>query len=104
MPRRRRSAEQWAKIIERYRRSGLTQREFCEREGVSTGALQHWLYRAPKAKPKFVEVLETSPRAKDRRATVRVRVREIEVDVEAEAVVELVASLLDVLERRGTAR
>ncbi len=102
MPRRRRSADEWAKIINRYRRSGLTQREFCEREGVSTGALQHWLYRAPKAKPKFVEVLEADPRQKHCRAIVRVR--EIEVDVEAGAVVELVASLLDVLERRGSAR
>lgn len=104
MPRRRRYAGEWAKIIDRYRRSGLTQREFCAREGVSTGAPQHWLYRAPKAapEPKFVEVLKAEPRQKHRRAIVRVR--EIEVDVEADAVVELVASLLDVLERRGAAR
>ncbi len=104
MPRQRRSAAEWAKNIHRYRRSGLTQRELCQREGVSTGALQHWLYRAPKAapKPKFVKVLEVNQRSKRRRAIVRVR--EIEVDVEADAVVGLVASLLEVLERGGTAR
>jgi hypothetical protein len=31
-------------------------------------------------------------------------VREVEVDVEADAVVDLVASLLDLLERRGATR
>jgi hypothetical protein len=100
----RRSADEWAKIIARYRRSGLTQREFCEREGVSTGALQQWLYRPPKVKPaaNFVEVHEVGQRSTLRRATLRVG--GIEVEVETGVVVELVASLLDVLEKRGAAR
>jgi hypothetical protein len=100
----RRSADEWVKVIARYRRSGLTQREFCEREGVSTASLQHWLYRPPKGKPtpNFVEVREVGQQPSRRRATVRVR--EVEVDVEVDAMVELVASLLDVLERRGATR
>jgi hypothetical protein len=49
-----------------------------------------------------VEVREVGQQPSRRRATVRVR--EVEVDVEVDAVVELVASLLDVLERRGATR
>ena len=100
----RRSADEWVKVIARYRRSGLTQREFCKREGVSTPSLQQWLYRTPKAKPtpNFVEVREVGQKAS--RCRVTVRVREVEVDVEADTVVELVASLLELLERRGSAR
>jgi hypothetical protein len=49
-----------------------------------------------------VEVREVGQQPSRRRVTVRVR--EVEVDVEADAVVDLVASLLDLLERRGATR
>lgn len=34
------TARERQEIIARYRRSGLTQREFCDREGVNFGTLQ----------------------------------------------------------------
>ena len=33
-----------------YERSGLQQRTFCDRHGVSLGTFQHWLYRLRKEK------------------------------------------------------
>ena len=50
-------------IIARYRRSGLTQREFCEAEGITLGALQSWLYkrsRKPAEAPRFIELTRSS--------------------------------------------
>ena len=32
-------------LVTRYRRRGLTQREFCDAEGITVGALRSWLYK-----------------------------------------------------------
>lgn len=42
----RRNAAERAKIIELFRASGLSQRQFCEREGVSAWSLRQWLSKA----------------------------------------------------------
>ena len=44
MAMRRRNAGEWARLVAAFRASGLKQKEFAEREGISVGALQHWLY------------------------------------------------------------
>mgnify|MGYP001803044883 CR=1 FL=1 len=41
----RRSARQWASILESYRGSGLTQAEFCRRKGVALATLGYQLRR-----------------------------------------------------------
>jgi transposase-like protein len=43
---RRRSASDGSRLVERYQASGVTQREFAEREGVTMSALQYWLRKA----------------------------------------------------------
>lgn len=57
---RRTTPEQRRRLIARYKRSNLTQREFCDREGISVSALQNWLYRRgdviEETPPRFVEV------------------------------------------------
>jgi hypothetical protein len=42
-------AAYWAGIIRRYRRSGLTQPQFCRENGVSFHSLRWWLHQ-PRAK------------------------------------------------------
>jgi transposase len=37
----------WAEIVRQYRQAGLSQAEFCRRNGVSRSALKNWLYKAP---------------------------------------------------------
>lgn len=43
---RRRSASEGARLAARYAASGVTQREFADREGVTMSALQYWLRKA----------------------------------------------------------
>jgi transcriptional regulator with XRE-family HTH domain len=61
---RRRSATEGARLVERYEASGLTQREFADRNGVTMSTLQYWLRKArsgdeaPVEQFRFVEVVE----------------------------------------------
>ena len=41
----RRSESQWRDLLETHEASGLTQRAFCEREGVSEMSLSNWRKR-----------------------------------------------------------
>ncbi|NBB80325.1 MAG: hypothetical protein GVY36_12925 [Verrucomicrobia bacterium] len=41
-------ADEWARILERYDQSGLTQAAFCRREGLRYGTLVAWLGRRRK--------------------------------------------------------
>jgi len=48
---------EWVRVAEEYEASGLTQREFAERRGITLSTLQSWVYRrrrqegAPLAQP-----------------------------------------------------
>jgi transposase len=48
---------EWVRVAEEYEASGLTQREFAERRGMTLSTLQSWVYRrrrqegAPVAQP-----------------------------------------------------
>jgi len=48
---------EWVRVAEEYEASGLTQREFAERRGLTLSTLQSWVYRrrrqegAPVAEP-----------------------------------------------------
>ena len=56
------TVEQRHELVTRFQRSGLTQREFCEAEGITVGALRSWLYKQswkPVDGPRFVEVTAT---------------------------------------------
>lgn len=66
-PRRAFTPEERKAILERYRRSGLKQQEFIEREGISKASLGKWLQRerhqarAKIEKPRFRELLVPPP-------------------------------------------
>ncbi len=57
----RRSREEIAELVQDYRQSGQTQREYCSRRGLSVSCLQSYLRRAasiePGARLREVEVL-----------------------------------------------
>jgi transposase-like protein len=42
MAQRRRTREDWQRLVEGWPRSGLTQSQYCERHGVSVGSLHRW--------------------------------------------------------------
>ena len=43
-------------LVRKYRRAGLTQREFCARHGIHTTTLGNWLRNAKDPAPSFAEV------------------------------------------------
>lgn len=45
------STSRWRRLIRDLERSGLSQREFAERRGVSVHTLRYWLYRTRSEKP-----------------------------------------------------
>jgi len=67
MESKRRSPEDRARLAASWRASGLTQKQFAEREGITVSSLQSWLYKPRtrrSAKPGatgFVRVLESRP-------------------------------------------
>jgi hypothetical protein len=70
MQKKRRSPAERARLVAAFRASGMKQKEFADREGITISALQNWLY-SPKAqlaatpvgKRGFVRVLESAPAA-----------------------------------------
>lgn len=44
-------AAAWQEVVRRFRRSGLTQREFCEDEGLSPSTLGYWLRKLESPAP-----------------------------------------------------
>jgi hypothetical protein len=51
MPRGRILDLRWNALLSEFRRSGLTQAEFCERRGISIHSFRKHLYRVPAPKP-----------------------------------------------------
>jgi hypothetical protein len=62
MHKQKRSTEEIQQLIEEFRSSGLTRREFCQRRGISVTTLDY-LRRAHKSKSKLVRVAVEAPRA-----------------------------------------
>jgi hypothetical protein len=51
-----RRKEEIRRIVERFAKSGLTRREYCDRHGVAMTTLDYWRRADRKQKPKLVEV------------------------------------------------
>jgi transposase-like protein len=94
--------EQRARLVARYRASGLTQREFAEREGVTLSALQGWLYRRGKSSAscgRFVEVVPATPTER-----VEVRVGSIRIVLPAAASADRIAAIVRALDSAESAK
>ncbi len=88
--------------VARFRRSGLTQREFCEAEGVKLSAFRSWLYKRKQAEaelPRFVEVTSTK-RATEADA-IELRLGEVRIVIPMTIANERVVDLAIALERRA---
>lgn len=44
----RKTKDTWIQLIESYRSSNLTQREFCRRESISFSTFKNWMYKLKK--------------------------------------------------------
>ncbi|UCF68636.1 MAG: hypothetical protein JSV80_04920 [Acidobacteriota bacterium] len=63
----RRSEREWKSILDKYRRSGVSVRAFCRREGVVLTSFKRWQKRleAGNGKPEFVELMPPSETSRD---------------------------------------
>lgn len=96
------TAKERQEIIARYRRSGLTQREFCDREGITFSSLQSWLYkrsRGPSEGPRFIEVTPSKPAATT--ATIELRLGGVRIMLPTTISDERIANLIVTLEHRA---
>lgn len=64
----RRSAQEWTQVIDQFHKSGLSQREFCQREGISPSNLQRWRRHLSANDEAFVE-LRTTPSREEKSST-----------------------------------
>jgi len=60
------AADHWRQVVDDYRRSGLTQREFCQQAGVTISRLNWWLTKTRRqaeaaASMGFTEVQVSGP-------------------------------------------
>lgn len=60
MKKQKRSTEEIQRLIEEFRRSGLTRREFSQRRGISVTTLDYWRHKR-KSKPSLVRVAVEGP-------------------------------------------
>ena len=93
--------EERYELVTRYYRSGLTQRGFCEAEGISIGALRSWLYKGnwkPVDAPRFVEV--TASKRHDDLDAIEVRLGDVRIVLPLSITNERIAELVVTLERR----
>jgi transposase len=60
------SREQWTKRIERWRRSGLTAREFAKSEAINHHTLAHWAWRLGLKKSRQLAPSRKRPRRQGR--------------------------------------
>ncbi len=58
----RRSAQEWSHVLDRFRKSGLSQREYCQREGISLSNLQRWSRHLSANDGAFIELTTTPSR------------------------------------------
>lgn len=64
--------EYWAGVVEKFEGSGLTQRDYCEANGVPYGAFRNWLYQIrgkayaqpnhKSTRGRFIQVVPSSPK------------------------------------------
>jgi hypothetical protein len=62
MDKQKRSSEEIRRLIEEFRGSGLTRREFCQRHGIAITTLDYWR-GAHKRTPQLVRVAVEAPQA-----------------------------------------
>lgn len=62
-----RGREEWFELVGQYRRSGLTQKQFCEENSLRYGSFKNWVYldnkrsRKQETKGKFIPVQSVTP-------------------------------------------
>ena len=100
---RKRNHSEWATILGRYRESGLTQREFCQRESVSPSVLRNGLY-GPKRSSAFVDIVHAPVGSISGRRDATITIGDVEHRVDVHDAARVTVEILDSLAHRRKTR
>ena len=80
-------------LLKKYRESGLTQREWCEQEGINLSALRYWVKRASREKQKCA-LVPIEVRRPEKLCSLKLEVSGIRIQVEEGSDPVLLAKVL----------
>ncbi len=88
--------EQWKQIIQECRRSGLSNKAYCQQRGISEKTYYYWLrkVRTAAAEQAAPQIMEIEPEPKGRAEMLYIRYRGAELKLPAETDMEAVAAVL----------
>jgi hypothetical protein len=91
----------WKKRVSAWRRSGLTSRDFAEREGLNAGTLAWWAWKLKKSEHESVDFVDVTHAVLEDEVRIELVVGQVVVRVFGEVDGERLRRILDVLEARG---
>lgn len=93
--------EQWREIIQECQKSGLSNRAYCERHGISEKTYYYWLRKVRRAvmEQTAPQIMEVEPEREGRREELYIRYRGAELTLPAGTDIEAIAAILRSLQQ-----
>ena len=93
--------EQWREIIQECQKSGLSNRAYCERHGISEKTYYYWLRKVRRAVMERTapQIMEVEPEREGRREELYIRYRGAELTLPAGTDIEAIAAILRSLQQ-----
>lgn len=93
--------EQWRKIIEDCQKSGLSNKMYCQQQGISEKTYYYWLRKVRTAvvEQAAPQIMELEPEKEERTEMLYIRYRGAELTLPAETDIEAIASVLRSLQQ-----
>lgn len=93
--------EQWRKIIEDCQKSGLSNKMYCQQQGISEKTYYYWLRKVRTAvvEQAAPQIMELEPEKEERTEMLYIRYRGAELTLPAETDIDAIASVLRSLQQ-----
>lgn len=93
--------EQWRQVIQDCQKSGLSNKAYCEQQGISEKTYYYWLrkLRTAAAEQAGAQIVELGPAEKSTMEELYIRYRGAELKLPAETDIEAVATVLRSLQQ-----
>ena len=93
--------EQWKQIIQDCQKSGLSNKAYCQEQGISEKTYYYWLrkLRTAVVEQAAPQIMELGPKVDDQREELYIRYRGAELTLPAETDIEAIAAVLRSLQQ-----
>ena len=93
--------EQWKQIIQDCQKSGLSNKAYCQEQGISEKTYYYWLrkLRTAAVEQAAPEIMELEPEVDERREVLYIRYGGAELTLPAETDIEAIAAVLRSLQQ-----